>query len=94
LGGKQSRAAVLPATTRSHRHAGAGQRAKRRAGLGVAVDVYHALWDPDLASEIARASAAGLAFHVCDRLVPTRDLLNDRGMMFGLLHLVRDREFA
>ena len=52
-------------------------------GLGVAIDVYHLFWDPDLEREIARAGAAGriLAFHVCDWLVPTRDLLLDRGMM-------------
>lgn len=52
-------------------------------GLGVAVDVYHVWWDPDLEAEIARAGAAGriLGFHVCDWLVPTTDLLLDRGMM-------------
>ena len=51
--------------------------------LGVAVDVYHVWWDPDLKAEIARAGAAGriLGFHVCDWLVPTTDLLLDRGMM-------------
>ncbi|HEV2551745.1 MAG TPA: sugar phosphate isomerase/epimerase family protein [Stellaceae bacterium] len=53
------------------------------AGLGVAVDVYHVWWDPSLATEISRAGGAGrlLAFHVCDWLVPTKDLLLDRGMM-------------
>jgi len=52
-------------------------------GVGVAVDVYHVWWDPNLEAEIARAGAAGrlLAFHVCDWLVPTRDLFFDRGMM-------------
>lgn len=51
-------------------------------GLGVAVDVYHVWWDPDLAAEIVRSSAERLlAFHLCDWLVPTRDLLLDRGMM-------------
>jgi sugar phosphate isomerase/epimerase len=51
--------------------------------IGVAIDVYHVFWDPGLEGEIARAGAAGriLAFHVCDWLVPTRDLLLDRGMM-------------
>lgn len=51
--------------------------------LGVAVDVYHVWWDPDLAREIARAGKANRLFgyHVCDWLVPTRDLLTDRGMM-------------
>jgi sugar phosphate isomerase/epimerase len=52
-------------------------------GLGVAIDVYHVFWDPELEREVARAGAAGriLAFHVCDWLVPTRDMLLDRGMM-------------
>ena len=51
-------------------------------GIGVAIDVYHVWWDPELAAEIARAGAAGriLAFHVSDWLVPTTDLLLDRGM--------------
>jgi sugar phosphate isomerase/epimerase len=54
-----------------------------QGGLGVAIDVYHVFWDPELEHEIKRAGAAGriLAFHVCDWLVPTRDLLLDRGMM-------------
>ena len=51
--------------------------------LGLALDVYHLWWDPDLAEGIARAGAAGriVAFHVCDWLVPTRHLVTDRGMM-------------
>ncbi len=52
------------------------------AGLGIAVDVYHVWWDPRLKQEIERAGDKRiLAFHVCDWLVPTRDLLLDRGMM-------------
>jgi sugar phosphate isomerase/epimerase len=52
-------------------------------GLGIAIDVYHVWWDPELAGEIARAGAAGriLAFHVCDWRLPTRDLVFDRAMM-------------
>jgi sugar phosphate isomerase/epimerase len=52
-------------------------------GLGVAVDVYHVWWDPKLQSQIERAGKKGriFAYHICDWLVPTRDLLNDRGMM-------------
>ncbi|HEY1365151.1 MAG TPA: sugar phosphate isomerase/epimerase family protein [Xanthobacteraceae bacterium] len=50
-------------------------------GIGVVVDVYHVWWDPDLAREIARAGRRILAYHVNDWLVPTRDLLLDRGMM-------------
>ncbi len=63
-------------------------------GLGVAVDLYHVWWDPDLAREIARAGKAGrlLAFHICDWLVPTRDLLLDRGMMGdGVIDIPRIR---
>ncbi|MEZ5739539.1 MAG: sugar phosphate isomerase/epimerase family protein [Burkholderiaceae bacterium] len=51
-------------------------------GVGVAVDAYHVWWDPNLARALSRAGAARLlAFHLCDWLVPTRDLLLDRGMM-------------
>lgn len=50
-------------------------------GIGVAVDAYHVWWDPDLATQIARAKGRILGFHVCDWLVPTTDLLLDRGMM-------------
>jgi sugar phosphate isomerase/epimerase len=50
-------------------------------GIGVAVDVYHVWWDPKLESQIERAAKRILAYHICDWLVPTRDLLNDRGMM-------------
>jgi sugar phosphate isomerase/epimerase len=51
-------------------------------GLGIAVDVYHVWWDPELEPEIRRAGKSRiLAFHVCDWLVPTTDLLLDRGMM-------------
>jgi sugar phosphate isomerase/epimerase len=50
--------------------------------LGVALDVYHIWWDPDVLPQIERAGKGRLlAFHVCDWLVPTKDLLNDRGMM-------------
>jgi len=51
--------------------------------LGVALDVYHVWWDPNLAAAVSRAGASRrlFAFHVCDWLVPTRDLLMDRGMM-------------
>ena len=53
------------------------------AGVGVAIDVYHTWWDPKIRAQIARAGRDGriLAHHICDWLVPTRDLLLDRGMM-------------
>jgi sugar phosphate isomerase/epimerase len=50
-------------------------------GIGVACDVYHVWWDPKLESQIQRAGKRVLGYHICDWLVPTRDLLNDRGMM-------------
>jgi len=52
-------------------------------GLGIAVDVYHVWWDPGLKVQIERAGAHDrlYAYHICDWLVPTADLLNDRGMM-------------
>ena len=62
-------------------------------GVGVAVDVYHVWWDPKLAAQIARAGKKRLlAYHICDWLVPTRDTLNDRGMMGdGVIDLPRIR---
>jgi sugar phosphate isomerase/epimerase len=61
--------------------------------LGVAVDVYHLWWDPDLYTGIARAGRERvLAYHVSDWLVPTKDMLNDRGMMGdGVIELRRIR---
>jgi sugar phosphate isomerase/epimerase len=55
---------------------------QRSGALGVALDVYHIWWDPEVLPQIARAGRERLlAFHVCDWLVPTKDILNDRGMM-------------
>jgi len=51
-------------------------------GIGAAVDVYHVWWDPDILAQIKRAGKDRLmAFHLCDWLVPTQDMLTDRGMM-------------
>jgi sugar phosphate isomerase/epimerase len=50
-------------------------------GVGVALDVYHIWWDPALAASVARARGRIHGFHVCDWLVPTQDLVFDRGMM-------------
>jgi sugar phosphate isomerase/epimerase len=51
--------------------------------LGTCIDVYHCWWDPHVLPSIARAGAMRriFNFHVCDWLVPTEDVLNDRGMM-------------
>ena len=63
--------------------------------LGVAADLYHIWWDPKLQSQIERAGAKRLlAYHVCDWLTPTRDLLNDRGMMGdGVIELKKCRQW-
>ncbi len=54
----------------------------KSGALGVAVDVYHVWWDPELKAQIERAGDKRLhAFHICDWLVPTTDLVLDRGMM-------------
>ena len=65
--------------------------------VGVAVDVYHVWWDPDLRRQIERCGAAGnlLAYHVCDWRTPTRDLLWDRGLMGeGCIPLRRIRDWV
>ena len=49
-------------------------------GLGVALDCYHIWWDPEVAAQITRAGTRIAAFHACDWLVPTTDLVFDRGM--------------
>jgi sugar phosphate isomerase/epimerase len=50
--------------------------------VGVAADVYHLWWDPDLREQLLRCGRAGrlFAFHVCDWKTPTEDLLFDRGL--------------
>ena len=65
----------------------------RSGALGVALDVYHVWWDPKLQQQIERAGRERLlAFHVCDWLTPTTDLLNDRGMMGdGVIDIPRIR---
>lgn len=51
--------------------------------VGVAVDVYHVWWDPELQMEIGRCGERNrlFAFHICDWKSPTEDILNDRGIM-------------
>ena len=68
----------------------------RSGALGVALDVYHVWWDPQLEQQIARAGRERLlALHVCDWLVPTKDLLNDRGMMGdGVIEIAKIRGWA
>jgi len=51
--------------------------------VGIAVDVYHVWWDPDLQAEIEMAGKQHTLFglHICDWRLNTRDLLTDRGLM-------------
>jgi len=50
------------------------------AGTGIALDVYHVWWDPELARQVARAAGRIAGFHVCDWKVPTTDTVFDRGL--------------
>lgn len=66
-------------------------------GIGAAIDVYHVWWDPDLETQIVRAGQNDqiLAFHVCDWLVPTNDMLTDRGMMGdGIIDIPKIRNWV
>ncbi len=60
------------------------------------MDVYHVWWDSELDVQIARAGSARLlAFHICDWLVPTRDMLTGRGMMGdGVIDIPRLRRMV
>lgn len=63
--------------------------------VGVAIDVYHVWWDPEVEAQIARAGREKriLGYHICDWLVPTKDLLLDRGMPGdGVIDLPRFRK--
>ena len=65
--------------------------------VGVAVDVYHLWWDSHLEEEIMRCGKNGnlYAFHICDWLSPTTDMLNDRGLMGdGCINVPQIREWV
>lgn len=51
--------------------------------VGIAADVYHIWFDPNLEAEIALSGEQGtlFAFHLCDWRPDTRHLLTDRGLM-------------
>ena len=68
---------------------------QRSGALGLAIDLYHVWWDPELKQQIERAGRERiLAFHVCDWLVPTKHLLEDRGMMGdGVIEIQRIRNW-
>jgi sugar phosphate isomerase/epimerase len=66
------------------------------AGIGVIVDVYHTWWDPELESEIQRAGEQDriVGTHVSDWLVPTKDILLDRGLMGdGVIDIPKIRQW-
>ncbi len=50
--------------------------------VGIACDVHHTWWDPDLLKEIETAIRAGdfASFHISDWKSPTTDRLHDRGL--------------
>lgn len=51
--------------------------------VGIAIDVYHVWWEPNLKAEIERCGRNGhlFAYHICDWKVPTEHMLLDRGLM-------------
>lgn len=70
--------------------------------VGVALDVFHVWWDPELETEIARCGRNGdlLAYHICDWKEDMEHMLFDRGLMGegvidlkGLSHRVDDAGF-
>ncbi len=66
-------------------------------GVGVALDVYHLWWDYKLQEQITRAGTCSriFAFHICDGLVPTTDILLDPGMMGdGIIDIPSIRSLA
>ena len=61
--------------------------------VGVAVDVYHVWWDPEVYSQIERAAGHILGFHVSDWLAPPPHVLLGRGVMGdGVIELRRLRQ--
>ncbi|MEM1026480.1 MAG: sugar phosphate isomerase/epimerase family protein [Planctomycetota bacterium] len=74
-----------------------------RGHVGIACDVYHVWWDPDLEAEIKLAGQQQtlMGFHICDWRLNTRHLLTDRGLMgdgcidiAGIRRLVCDTGFT
>ncbi len=66
-------------------HDGLGQRVCDELDhplVGLAVDAYHVWWIPTSRPDRPDGEKNRLfAFHICDWLTPTTDLLNDRGLM-------------
>lgn len=51
--------------------------------VGLAVDVFHVWWDPNLSAELKRTAQQQrlFAYHLCDWKLDMSDMLNDRGLM-------------
>lgn len=51
-------------------------------GTGIVADTYHCWWDAGFMPGLRAAGPENiLTFHLCDWLVPTRDVYHDRGMI-------------
>jgi len=65
------------------------------SAVGIALDVFHVWWDPDLEAEISKSGKWTCGFHLCDWRAPLRDMLNDRSVMGdGCIPLRRIRELV
>jgi len=67
------------------------------ARVGIAADVYHIWWDPDVEAELRLAARQKtlFGFHICDWRVNTRHLLTDRGLMGdGCIDVTRFRRLV
>jgi len=55
----------------------------QHASVGIAADVYHIWWDPDVEQELRIAAEQNtlFGFHICDWRLNTRHMLTDRGLM-------------
>ncbi len=65
--------------------------------VGVAVDVFHVWWDPELEAELARCGRDGriFALHLCDWKLDMEHMLQDRGLMGeGIIDVPRIRQLA
>ena len=62
-------------------------------GTGLVADLYHCWWDPLFEDGLRAAGPERiLTFHLCDWLVPTRDVYQDRGMVGdGVIDIARYR---
>ncbi len=62
-------------------------------GTAIVADLYHCWWDPEFIPGLRRAGPERIqTFHLCDWLVPTRDVYQDRGMVGdGVIDISRHR---